>query len=429
MIARIAIISEHASPLASLGGVDSGGQNVYVAQLAHQLAARGYQVDIFTRRDDPSLPEVVKFISRVRVVHIDAGPTSVVPKEELLPFMPAFTKGMAAFCRWQRFRYDILHANFWTSGIVAADLKQLFKVPFVITFHALGKVRTRYQREADRFPAERPAIEARIIAAADHVIAECAQDRTDLIQLYGTDPNKVCIIPCGFDPLELWPIEKSTARRELGLAQDERIILQLGRIVPRKGIDVPIRALARLRDRFGIAARLLIVGGESDLPDVRVTPEIGRLRTIADAEGVTDAVQFIGRRGRALLKYYYSAADVFITTPWYEPFGITPVEAMACGTPVIGANVGGIKTTVRDGKTGYLVPPNDADAVAQRLAQLYAQPELLRAFGVAGRERAVRRFTWAQVAERVAALYGMVHAKATPARTEVDDRASGTISA
>ena len=415
MIARIAMISEHASPLASLGGVDSGGQNVYVSQLAHHLAARGFKVDVFTRRDDPSLPDVVDFITRVRVIHVDAGPPQVIPKEQLLPHMSEFARNMTQFCDRQRAPYDIAHANFWTSGVVAMAMKHEFGIPFVTTFHALGRVRKLHQGEADQFPRVREEVEERIIRESSRVIAECAQDRNDLIRLYGAEPSNVCVIPCGFDPAELWPIDKRVARNELGFAPDERVILQLGRIVPRKGIDVPIRALARLRDAYGIDARLMIVGGESDEPSPVATPEIGRLRRIAEEAGIADQVHFTGRRPRPVLRYYYSAADVFVTTPWYEPFGITPLEAMACATPVVGARVGGIKTTVRDGKTGYLVPPRDPDALAERLAQLFRQPGLLQQMGRAGRERAVRAFTWDQIAERVAAVYARVAQADRPA--------------
>jgi D-inositol-3-phosphate glycosyltransferase len=405
MIARIAIISEHASPLATLGGTDSGGQNVYVAQIANKLAARGYRVDVFTRRDDPELPEIVKFINRVRIVHINAGPQRPVPKEDLLPFMDEFAANMLKFCSREQVAYRLVHANFWTSGLVAMQLKVAMGLPFVITFHALGRVRRLFQGDADRFPAARPRIEADIIAAADGIIAECPQDRSDLLKLYGAAPGKIRVIPCGFDSGELWPVDRGLARRELGLATQARVVLQLGRLVPRKGIDTVVRALGRLRHQHGADAVLLIVGGESETPCPMATPEIGRLQKIAEAEGVAEHVHFVGRRARNVLRYYYSAADVFVTTPWYEPFGITPVEAMACGTPVIGARVGGIKSTVRHGRTGFLVPPNDADAVAARLVDIFRNPELARAMGEAGRERANRYYTWSQVADRLETLY------------------------
>jgi D-inositol-3-phosphate glycosyltransferase len=374
MTKRIAMISEHASPLAILGGVDSGGQNVYVGQLARHLATIGYEVDVFTRRDSPLLPETAEWVNGVRIVHVPAGPAEYVRKEKLLPHMKEFTDFMARFCRRQRRRYALAHANFWMSGLVAADLKQLLGLPFVVTFHALGRIRRLYQREADGFPDERFAIEDRIVTEADHLVAECPQEEEDLIRWYNADPARITIVPGGFDPSELWPISKALARVSLGLTPDEPIILQLGRMVPRKGVDTVIRGFARLRREHGIAARLLVVGGDSNDADAGVTPEIGRLQAIARAEGVADHVVFVGRRGREVLKYYYSAADVFVTTPWYEPFGITPVEAMACGTPVIGSNVGGIKFTVRDGETGYLVAPDDPAAIGERIATCTAIP-------------------------------------------------------
>ncbi len=416
MTKRIALISEHASPLALLGGVDSGGQNVYVAQIAKHLAGTGYEVDVFTRRDNELLPEIAEWVNGVRIIHVPAGPAAFVRKEELLPFMDDFTAYMLRFMKKQRRTYDLIHANFFMSGLVAADIKRQQGIPFVITFHALGQVRKLYQGDADEFPAERLEIEERIVAEADHIIAEAPQDEEDLINLYNADPSKITIVPCGFDPGEFWPINKVVARIALGIAPEERIILQLGRMVRRKGVDNAIHGFAKLQKEHRVPARLLVVGGESDEPDPAITPEIGRLQAIAEEEGVADKITFVGRRNRDALKYYYSAADLFITTPWYEPFGITPLESMACGTPVIGSNVGGIKFTVRDGETGYLVSPNDPDAVAERAAHLFKHPKLLSVF----RRQAIRRsndlFTWQHVTTGLAALYEDVLASLQPAR-------------
>jgi D-inositol-3-phosphate glycosyltransferase len=416
MTKRVAMISEHASPLAVPGGVDSGGQNVYVGQLARHLAATGWEVDVFTRRDSPALPPVGEWVPGVRIVHVAAGPAARVPKEELLPLMGEFTANARRLIGGRSVGYDLVHANFWLSGLVAAELKRALGLPFVVTFHALGRVRRRYQGEADRFPDARFQIEDRVVAEADHIVAECPQEAEDLVGLYQADPARITIIPAGFDPTELWPISKALARVTLGLPPDEPVILQLGRLVPRKGVDCAVRSLGRLRRDHGIAAHLLVVGGESSDPDPELTPEIGRLGAIAAAEGVADAVVFVGRRGREVLKYYYSAADVFVTTPWYEPFGITPVEAMACGTPVVGASVGGIKFTVRDGETGYLVPPDDPAAVAERVAHLYRNPRVMELC----RRQAIRRandlFTWARVAGSMAALYEEVALARDPAR-------------
>jgi glycosyltransferase involved in cell wall biosynthesis len=416
---RIAMISEHASPLAGLGGADGGGQNVYVGRLACHLAARGYEVDVFTRRDRPDLPDVAPLAGGACVVHVPAGPAAVVRKEDLLPYMGEFTAHMLAWCRRGR-GYDLLHANFFMSALVAADLKRALGTPFVVTFHALGRVRLLYQREADAFPPERLAVEDRAVAEADHVIAESPQDEDDLTRLYAADPGRMRTIPCGFDPGEFWPVSKARARAALGIGPDERVVLQLGRMVPRKGVETVIRAVSRLRRGHGTAARLLVVGGESPEPDPRKTPEIGRLQLVAAEEGVADAVTFVGSRGRRELRDYYNAADVFVTTPWYEPFGITPLEAMACGTPVVGSAVGGIRTTVRDGVTGFLVPPKDPDALAGKLAQLFRHPELRERLGRQALRHVRENYTWERVAGQVARLYDDVLARAPRPRVRAD---------
>jgi D-inositol-3-phosphate glycosyltransferase len=414
MSRHLALISEHASPLSILGGVDSGGQNVYVGQLAKNLAALGYEVDVFTRRDSDLLPETAEWIHGVRIVHVPVGPPRFVRKEELLPYMPDFAAYMTRFCRCQRSPYDLIHANFWMSGLVAAELKQTLGIPFVITFHALGRVRRLHQKEADGFPDDRFAIEDRIISECDHIIAECPQDEEDLIQLYNAEPNKITIIPCGFDSAELWPVSKPLARVALGFAPEDKILLHLGRLVPRKGVNTVIQGFARLRQQYAVDARLLIVGGESETPDPQQTPGLGPLQALAQQEGVANDVVFVGRRGREVLKHYYNAADVFVTTPWYEPFGITPVEAMACGTPVVGSNVGGIKFTVRDSETGYLIPPKNPDALAERLAHLYRHPKLLQLFGQQAIRRATDLFSWQRVTELMAKLYEDVLGAAQP---------------
>jgi glycosyltransferase involved in cell wall biosynthesis len=400
----IALVSDHASPLAPAGGIDSGGQNVYVAQVARHLAALGHRVDVFTRRDSMQLPEIVDAGESVRVIHVPAGPPEYIRKEELLGAMGDFTRYLHAFCV-DHGDYDLLHANFFMSGMVAMDIKHLLGIPFTITFHALGRVRRLHQQDADHFPEQRIDIEDRIVAEADTIIAECPQDRADLIRHYGARAHKIRVVPCGFDDAEFWPIERAFARRTLGLDAAQPLLLSLGRLVPRKGVDNAIRALAHLERLAGIQARLLIVGGNSDCPDPALTPEIGRLREIAREHGVEQRVQFIGRRSRELLKLYYSAADVFVTTPWYEPFGITPLESMACATPVVGSSVGGIQHTVVDGVTGYLVAPNDPRALAGRLAELLRDPRRREAFARKGLERVRRRYRWSRVAKAIDGVY------------------------
>ncbi|NHZ66182.1 glycosyltransferase [Massilia genomosp. 1] len=407
-VRRIAIVSEHASPLAAPGSVDSGGQNVYVAHLARELALDGYLVDIFTRRDAIGQKQTVHWRRNIRVIHVPAGPAHYIPKEKMLPYIDTFSRFVARFARRQEALYDITHANFFMSGMVARHLKQVLGIPFVITFHALGQVRLRAQGSADAFPPSRLQIENSLMRQADRIIAECPQDRLDIEQLYDAPGKRIDIAPCGFDPQELWPLPMRLARHKLGLTQGKFLILQLGRIVPRKGIDTVIHSLALLRRQHGVDAELLVVGGDDAAGTWRDTPELARLRALAAHLGIAAQVHFTGRKQRAELRYWYSAANVFVTTPWYEPFGLTPVEAMACARPVIGAAVGGIQHTVRDALTGFLVPPRDPQAVADRLAQLQRDPQLAAAMGDEGMRRAFRHYTWCHVARKAAAIYADV---------------------
>ncbi|GGX04529.1 transferase [Pigmentiphaga litoralis] len=423
---KIAMVSEHASPLGHAGSVDSGGQNVYVANVARQLAARGHAVDVFTRKDSAVLPEVINWMPGVRIINVPAGPARQLPKEQLLPYMTEFGRWMLDFCRKERRPYDVVHANFFMSGLAALPVREQLKVPLVMTFHALGKVRRQHQGEADQFPAARFGIEERLVREADRIVAECPQDYADLTQLYGATPERISVVPCGFDAQEFSPMPMAQARAALGWDPDAFTMLQLGRMVPRKGVDNVIRAVGELRRHHGIDAHLYVVGGNSAEPNEIATPELGRLRGIADACGALDLVRFVGRRDRDALRTFYCATDVFATTPWYEPFGITPVEAMACGKAVIGSAVGGIKATVRDGETGFLVPARDPIAMAERLAILAKDPALCARFGEAGHARARQFYSWTRVAQDLLAVYAQA---ATPADAPVGARAPAQTSA
>lgn len=429
---HIAMVSEHASPLATLGGADGGGQNVYVAHLSRQLAALGHTVDVFTRREDPHTPDIVEFAPGVRVVLVTAGPACVIPKEKLLPLMDGFADEMRGFFEAHG-APDLIHAHFFMSGLVGIELARAFDVPAVVTFHALGKVRRLHQQASDGFPDVRFAIEERIVAEADRIIPECPEDEADLLRLYGADPLRLRMVPCGFDADEFTPVPRAQARAALGLPQDTRIALQLGRMVPRKGVDTVIEALAHCP----ADAYLLVVGGTLPEPDPACEPELARLIGVAEAAGVRSRVTFTGARGRDALKLYYSAADVFVTAPWYEPFGITPLEAAACATPVIGSDVGGLRYTIDHDVTGLRVPPRDPAALGKAMAALLGDPARARAMGEAGLARVRERFTWRQVALQMEEVYretiakrrsGNVHAIGSHTESALIDHAFAALS-
>jgi D-inositol-3-phosphate glycosyltransferase len=421
---KIALVSEHASPLAVAGGVDSGGQNIYVANVARQLVRRGHRVDVFTRCDRSLLPLVSRF-DGVRVINVPAGPPTQLPKEQLLPFMDDFARYTIEFFRSEEKPYDVVHANFFMSGLVGLRVKRILGTPLVTTFHALGRVRRIHQGADDGFPDARFDIEDALVRQSDSVIAECPQDEADLVSLYRADPARIDLVPCGFDSEEFFPVDRAEAREELGWPQDRFIALQLGRMVPRKGIDNVVRAIAACNSELGEEAHLYVVGGNSDDANTLATPEIGRLADIARECSVEQRVNFLGRRSRQRLHLFYNAADVFVTTPWYEPFGITPLEAMACARPVIGADVGGIRYSVAHQETGLLVPPKDPLALAHCLAALKRDPQLGERMGAAGLQRAKDMFTWRAVAQSLTCVYARVAGIETDAPTtglELDSR-------
>ena len=399
------MISEHASPLATLGGEDSGGQNVYVAELARRLGAMGHRVDVFTRRDSDLLPEVVPFGEGVRVVNLPAGPPESVPKDDLFPFMAELRDTFYQFAREEPDAYDLVHANFWMSGWVACEAKRDLGLPFAQTFHALGETKQREQGARDTSPPERQSAEFRILEEVERVLATCPAEVEELTTLYEADPTRLSLVPCGVDTRTFRPVDRREARKAIGLP-DRPTVVYVGRLVPRKGVDTLVEAFALLPGRLD--ARLLVVGGEPG-----GSPEVERLAALASALGVAGRVTFTGSRPQWELHRYYSAADAAVSVPHYEPFGMTPLEAMACATPVVGSKVGGIKTSVADGESGYLVPPKDPESLAGRLACLLSDEVLRDRMGRAARRRIEEHYTWERVATLAAAAFSEVAAQTT----------------
>jgi glycosyltransferase involved in cell wall biosynthesis len=423
---RIAFLSEHASPVALLGGVDAGGQNVYVDEVSRNLAALGYTVDMFTRRDKPDAPEIIDWAPGVRVIHLIAGPAEFLLKDALWHYMPEFRDSFLRFLEQNELHYDLIHSNFWMSGWVASELKRRLDVPVVHIFHAMGKTKQRHQGKDDSSPAERIEIESTVIRSVDRLIAQCPGEQEELVDDYDADSNKVVIIPSAVNIDVFKPEDRAIARRIAGVANDDFVVVYVGRMLPRKDVRNVVRGVAsfvqmckeRQHPRLS-KIKLLLVGGETAEPDPIATPEIGVLQQLVAELGIDEYVQFIGKRQQDSLRYYYSAGDVAVTTPWYEPFGLTPLEGMACGRPVIGSAVGGITFTLVDGQTGFLVDPRDPEMLAARLYQLLTEPELGERMGRTGRLRVEREFTWSTVARRTADLYvELLNQPAQPSSTQ-----------
>lgn len=387
---KIAMVSEHASPLAALGGVDAGGQNVHVAELSAALARRGHDVSVYTRRDDPDLPERVSTTQGYTVVHVPAGPARQLPKDELLVHMGPFAQYLDQ--QWSVDRPDVAHAHFWMSGLATQLAARHLDLPAVQTFHALGVVKRRHQGSLDTSPEDRLKLEAMVARTATWVAATCTDEVFELMRL-GRSRNRISVVPCGVD-LDLFTPDGPRAERGA-----RHRIVSVGRFVPRKGFDVVIRALPGIPD-----TELVLVGGP-DRAEVDADPEARRLRELAERLGVSDRVVFQGAVARADMPALLRSADVVACTPWYEPFGIVPLEAMACGVPVVAAAVGGMLDTVVHDVTGRLVTPKRPAEVAEAINILLHDEFLRQSLGAAGRDRAKARYSWDRIAADTLRIY------------------------
>ncbi|MFI5908033.1 glycosyltransferase [Dactylosporangium sp. NPDC051541] len=384
---RIALISEHASPLVPPGAQDAGGQNTHVRELSTALAALGHDVRVYTRRDATGRPPTVAMGDGVSVVHVPVGPAEALPKDALLPYMGDFGRWLGA--QWDRDPWapDVVHAHFWMSGLAALTAAGPLRLPVVQTFHALGIVKRRHQGAADTSPPQRIGFERHIGRHADRVVAQCRDEARELTRL-GVPRNRIALVPSGVDLDRFTPDGPPVA-----LAPAGRRIVSVGRLVERKGFADLIRALPLVPH-----AACHILGGPADA-------EAARLRRVAKECGVLERVHLEGPVPAAEMPAWYRAADVVAAVPWYEPFGLTPLEAMACGRPVVATAVGGLLDTVVEGVTGDLVPARDPHAIGHALRRLLDDDMRRYGYAAAALDRARTRYSWRRTAEQLEALY------------------------
>jgi D-inositol-3-phosphate glycosyltransferase len=391
---RLALLSFHGCPVARLGEKDTGGMNVYVLQIATEFGRRGHQVDVYTRCHDPKDPQVVNLGEGARVVHIKAGPYHE-QKDALFQYIPEFLSNLCRFQEIEGIEYDLIHSHYWFSSRVGLILSKKWNVPHVATFHTLAKTKLM-ARAGERESQLRSDIEKRVMDEADALIVSTAEERDDVVRLYQTPPHKIKIIPAGVD-LDLFnPADETQSKQVLGL-DGKQVILYVGRIEPLKGIDILIRAFALLESAGD--KRLLIVGGSPGKDT-----ELDRLRALTSQLCIEDSVTFTGAVKQTVLPLYYGAADVFVLPSYSESFGLVALEAMACGTPVVVSRVGGLKTFVKNGDNGYLVPWRCPEPFAQRIDMLLSQPALRQVMGQSARA-AAENMSWSGVAERMLDFY------------------------
>ncbi|SCG60607.1 glycosyltransferase [Micromonospora halophytica] len=393
---RIAMISEHASPLAVLGEEDAGGQHTHVAELAAALVGEGHEVRVYTRRDSSGLPEVVDASAGYQVRHVPAGPAQRVPKDELLAYVGEFGRWLADQWRHGDWRPDVAHAHFWMSGLATLHAGRRTNTPVVLTYHGLGTVKRRHRGARDTSPPGRIGYERALGRAADRVVVQCQDEVGELVRL-GVPRSKMALVPSGVDEQMFHPQGPAAPRDPA-----RHRILTVGRMVERKGFQDVIRALPTVPD-----AECVVVGG----PPAELLPADGfarRLSALAESCGVADRVKLLGAVPRKEMGSWYRSADVLVAAPWYEPFGLTPLEGMACGVPVIGTNVGGIADTVVDGLTGDLVPPRDPRALGTALRRLLTDKVRRFAYATAAVDRIRSRYSWKRCAEQLGAVYATV---------------------
>lgn len=397
---RIAVISMHTSPTASLGQNANGGLNVYVRQVASAFSERGIATDIFTRKQSSEDPDVEVLAPRSRVIYLRAGKAGL-DKYSLYNEVPSFANRILDFAAHENIAYDLLYSHYWLSGEVACLLRPQLAASWAHIAHTLGLVKNRSLAEGARpEPRLRIQVEGEIAQQADLLIASTADEAYDLMDLYGADPERVVIVPPGVDLAMFQPMDRAVARREIGYGSG-RLLLFVGRLERLKGVEVAIRALALLRDRRHDDVRLLILGEDSHEGD---ESEKDRLKAIASEVGVRDRVDFIGSVAHHELPYFYAAADVCVMPSYSESFGLVALEAQSCGCPVVASGVSGLRSVVRDEVSGYLIDQHDAAAYAERIGRVLADRELAEQMGRRGRLLA-QRFSWTRTADRLEVLF------------------------
>ncbi|MBM3949040.1 MAG: glycosyltransferase family 1 protein [SAR202 cluster bacterium] len=398
---RIALLSLHGCPVARLGERDTGGMNVCVLQVAKEFGRRGHSVDVFTRRHDPADPQIVELGENARVVHIKAGGYDET-KEALYEVIPEFISNLHEFQRAEGLDYDLAHSHYWLSGRAGMVLARQWGVSHVATFHTLAKLKLQARAGEKESPLRVPT-ERLIMGAVDAMVVSTESEKRDIARLYGVSPAKITVVPPGVDLALFRPMDKSEARRGLGI-QESQVVLYVGRLEPLKGIDILIQAAAQLDGRED--TRVLVVGGNRKGDRL-----VGKLKAQAEDLGIGQKVTFTGPVAQSELPRYYNAADVFVLPSHYESFGLAALEAMACGVPVVVSRVGGLTTFISDGKEGYLIPWRCPDPFAQRIEVLLSNPALRSAMGQAARAKA-ERMGWGVVADRMLGFYDSLLAKA-----------------
>ncbi len=412
MLKRVAMITDNADPLAPIGGHEAGGENVYVLELTRALGRIGWQVDVFTKWSYPKTAQIAKVSENVRVIRLPVGPIEFVPKERLMPMVPAYVEAFMAWKEKTKSEYMIVHGNYYISAYAAIDIAKRLHLPVVTTFHTLGKVKHEALGRNDPSPVDRIETEKLVMDRLDRIIATSPPMKEEIAKYYDINPKKIYVITEGANLNRFVPTPQLLARRVLQMSPNRLVMLYVGRIERRKGIDTLLSAvyeLAKMMPEKRKIMRCYISGGEPKRRwknvDSTESTERDRLNELINKLNIGDIVRMIGGIDREWLPYHYAAADMTISPSYYEPFGLVPIESMACGTPVIASNVGGMQWTIKDGKTGYLVKPRDPLAFAEKMKYIFDHPTVGKQMRENGIERVRRYFDWDTIGHQMSEFY------------------------
>jgi glycosyltransferase involved in cell wall biosynthesis len=399
---RIALISVHGDPAIEIGKEEAGGQNVYVRHVGEALAELGWQVDMFTRKASAEQANIVEHSQNCRTIRLTAGPEEFVPRDNIFEYASDFVKEFLKFQQQSSVHYSLVHTNYWISSWVGMELKKIQNVKQVHTYHSLGAVKYKSVTTIPLIASTRLNVEKTVLETAERIVATSPQEKEHMRSLVSTKGN-IDIIPCGTDIHRFGAIEQQTARQQLGIATESKVVFYVGRFDQRKGIETLVRAVGQshLRDQADLK---LIIGGGSR-PGQSDGIERDRIESIVAQLGMSDFTVFPGRLDDEILPVYYTAADVCVVPSHYEPFGLVAIEAMACGTPVVASDVGGLQYTVVPEETGLLAPPQDEVAFAAAIDRILSDPDYRNKLGQAARKRVETKFSWAGVAQQLSDLY------------------------
>ena len=407
MARKIAHVSIHGDPLAPLGGAHHGGQNVYVKELTRHLGALGLDVDVYSRWEDQDSAVQEVFSRGARVIRPRVGPPREIPKEKTVDFLPELAVWITEYASQQDAVPELIHSHYYFSGAVAMHLKREWGIPLIHNNHSLGAVKQQAMGSGDLSPDLRKEIERKIFRTADRLIATAPHEKEELVDIYGADPSKIAVIPPGVN-LDLFsPVPQLRAKNEIGYTSRDFLITFVGRIEERKGLDTLLRAVHMAEDE---SIQVVIVGGPPSEKSFLSWKELGETpylpyRNLVEEYGLENQVTFTGGKPQNQLSTYYSAGDVTVIPSYYEPFGLTALEALACGCSVIGSRVGGLTHTIKPNRVGLLFEPRDAGQLASRILALKDQPGLNQTFRENARPYVEEHYSWRSVTRRVARMY------------------------